>query len=83
MSKRQEQIDFATKRGYEGFHSGKPHGAPALDNVVLEMLKGRQVGETPEGEASTIEILTAYSDGFERERQIAVGMAEGPCTAAA
>lgn len=56
------QLERAALMGREGFHSGKK--APAQDARVLEMLKGRKVGQTPEGEASSIAILDAWNSGW-------------------
>jgi hypothetical protein len=37
---------------------------PAWDSQLSAMLEGRRVGEEPEGEASTIDLLKAWSEGF-------------------
>jgi hypothetical protein len=83
LATRKEQIAYARKRGHEAFHNGKPHGAPALDGEIMNMLKDRQVGQTPEGEASTIEILTAYSEAYQGEALKSVGLTPSPSTLAA
>lgn len=60
MSTKREQLDIAAQLGAAAFTAGV-NSAPAHDPAVLAMLSGRHVLATPEGEASTGEILAAWS----------------------
>ena len=60
---KQDQILRAALLGTDAFKAGKG-SAPCLNKEVMEMLTGRPVGETPKGEASSIEIMDAYSNSW-------------------
>lgn len=64
-------------RGKEAFAAGRG-SAPALDAQVMDLLKGRQLGVTPEGEASTIEILKSFTDSWAKEHLRSIGLAHAP-----
>ena len=57
------QILQASVLGTIAFKSGKKC-VPAWDNDLAKMFIGRQVGQTPKGEASTIEILKAWTTAW-------------------
>ena len=38
--------------------------APCLDSKLMNMLAGRQIGETPKGEASSIQLMTEWSKAW-------------------
>lgn len=54
------QLFRAATLGTIAFKAGR-HAVPAHDNELMEMLSGRQVGETPVGEASTTALLSAWT----------------------
>ena len=58
-----KQILQAAILGTQAFNSGVKC-APCLDNGLMDMLVGRTVGVTPEGEATTIAILDAWKDAW-------------------
>lgn len=58
-----EQLEEAKILGAHAYHGGLKC-VPYLDKEIMRMLDGRKVGETPEGEASTIEIMQAWSKGW-------------------
>lgn len=60
---RNEQLELARNLGAAHFAAGG-RCTPASDRRVLSMLEGRGLGVTPEGEAPTILILKAWSDGW-------------------
>ena len=57
---KKEQIEFAYKAGN---NCQSWQIAPAQCSWTMSLLKGRKVGETPEGEASTKEICGAWELG--------------------
>ncbi|MEB2158963.1 hypothetical protein VDS42_19125 [Xanthomonas campestris pv. campestris] len=63
ISTKRDQLDKAAQLGAAAFAAGKMC-VSAHDPAVLLMLKGRRVGETPEGEAGTVEILKAWSGAW-------------------
>ena len=62
-SERGYQVVAAEQLGREA-HAAGINSAPALDQRVIAMLAGRKVGETPDGSATTAEILKAWSAGW-------------------
>lgn len=57
------QILQAAVLGNLAFASGVKC-APCLDGALMEMLSGRQIGETPSGEASTASLMTAWQQSW-------------------
>ncbi len=57
-----DEIVFAKTLGRAGFHVGKQ--APAQDSKVLNMLKGRKIGD-PHG----ITLLDAWNEGWNEARE--------------
>ena len=43
---------------------------PAHCKELNNMLKGRQVGKTPKGEASSIEIFKAWTNGWDKAKRM-------------
>lgn len=58
------QIVKASVLGTIAFKDGKKR-VPALSGELMSMLAGRQVGVTPEGEASTVSILKAFAHSWD------------------
>jgi hypothetical protein len=58
------QLLEAGSLGFVAFTSGKKR-VPAQDKSLVKFFKGRKVGETPEGEASTIAIMEAWNKGWD------------------
>jgi hypothetical protein len=61
--KRNEQLELARNLGAAHFAAGG-RCTPVSDRKVLALLEGRALGVTPEGEAPTVLILKAWSDGW-------------------
>lgn len=57
------QIIEASVLGTEAYKAGKP-AAPALSSELSKMFEGRKFSETPEGEASTIDLMKAYTQAW-------------------
>lgn len=70
-----EQLELAHNLGRLGYLSGRK--APAQDEAVVALLRGRKVGETPEGQAPTLKILDEWNKGFAEEHLSAVGLSGG------
>jgi hypothetical protein len=62
--KAKEQILQAVFLGAQAFLQGKPR-VPAFDAELNNMMRGRNIGETPEGEASSIKLLTIWLDQWD------------------
>jgi len=58
-----EQIKKAKNLGKLAFDNGIDC-VPALNKEIMNIIAGRNIGETPEGEASTMDILKAYINGW-------------------
>ena len=43
---------------------------PAQSKELTEMLDGREIGKTPNGEASSMELMTAWIKGWEKAKRI-------------
>ena len=56
-------LDAFEQEGYDAWHRDDP-AAPAANKMVMDALEG-----VPVGDSSTIEIMKAFSRGFERGRQ--------------
>ncbi|MCF3643318.1 hypothetical protein LXM94_25525 [Rhizobium sp. TRM95111] len=65
MSTKAEQLQRAAQLGAAAFAAGRL-SVPAHDPEVLSMFGSRRVGETPEGEATTVEILNAWLSAWHR-----------------
>ena len=63
----ENQIKKAESLGFTGYKNNKK--APCQCKEVTAMFGERKVGETPEGEASTIEILDAWNRGWHKARR--------------
>ena len=62
MDKRSEILQAALL-GTEAFSMGKP-SAPALNPQLMAMLKGKNASQPVSGEASSLEIMNAYSSSW-------------------
>lgn len=60
---RDSQLARAYILGIAAQAADKPR-APAFDEQIDLMLAGRKVGETPAGEASTVEICESWHRGY-------------------
>lgn len=65
-----EQILTAAVLGTIAFKNGKKR-VPAYDKELLKLLKGRNVGETPEGEASSVRIMQEWTNAWEAAEEMA------------
>lgn len=61
-SRAADQIQLANRLGHLGRLSGRT--APAQCAATLYLISDRRDGRTPEGEASTVEIMKAWNRGF-------------------
>lgn len=61
------QILTASVLGTIAYKEGKLR-VPAKDSGLLEMIKGRRVGETPDGEASTIRLMEAWLEAWDNAK---------------
>ena len=43
---------------------------PAQSKDLMEMLKGRTIGQTPQGEASTKDLMNAWTNGWDKAKRI-------------
>jgi hypothetical protein len=67
ITQRDVQLEKAKNLGIKAFHDGRKC-APIYDNEIMKMIEGRNFSvEIPDGEASTIEILSAWSKGWTQE----------------
>lgn len=57
------QILAASVLGTIAFAAGM-NAAPCLDSELMGMLAGRTVGETPQGEASSIDLMRVWSTSW-------------------
>jgi hypothetical protein len=57
------QIITAALLGTAAYKNGNKC-IPAQDAELLEMFRGREIGETPEGEASTIHLLKIWQKAW-------------------
>ncbi|MCX5841108.1 MAG: hypothetical protein NTY16_06605 [Deltaproteobacteria bacterium] len=62
---RLEQIRLATVLGKKAYRAGLRH-VPGSDPELEKMLAGRKIGETPAGEASSIDIMKAWCLGWSK-----------------
>jgi len=60
---RQTQIATAAARGAAHFRNGRPC-MPALDDGTMQMVKDRLPGHTPDGEASSVDIMDAWINAW-------------------
>lgn len=58
------QILHASILGTQAYKDGKKK-APFFNTELLKMLEGREIGKTPKGEASSIEIMKAYTNAWD------------------
>jgi len=66
-----KQLQTAEELGRKAFNK-TIMCVPAKDKDLLDMLVGRKIGETPEGEASTVNIMKAWMKGWYAERDISL-----------
>lgn len=67
--KKSIQISTAVNLGRIAHGQNKP-SAPASDKDFIAMLEGRPVGQTPPGEASTIQLCKAWRAGWHQAHDI-------------
>ena len=51
-------------------HENGKNRVPAQDSSWFPMIEGRQIGQTPAGEPSTVEILDAWLKGWDKAKNI-------------
>lgn len=61
-----DQLNKAKTLGKDSFHAGK-QSAPCLSAELMTMLEGREVGNTPANEATSIEIMRSYANAWHHE----------------
>lgn len=59
-----QQLLAAAVLGTNAFLSGKPR-VPAHDKDLMDMLRGRGIGQTPKGEASSIELMKMWLNNWD------------------
>lgn len=59
-----EQLTTAARLGAEFFLAGGRR-IPCKDAAMMAMLAGRRMGETPEGEASSVALLKAWTASWD------------------
>lgn len=64
------QLLTAETIGLIAYEQGRKN-FPAHDATLVEMVKGRKVGQTPEGEASTVAIFRAWSGAWHKANRAA------------
>lgn len=67
-SKHDQQLSDAHELGLSSLARGKEQ--PAQDGELLKMFTGREVGKTPEKEASTIDLINSWIKGRERVERL-------------
>lgn len=65
MTTKEKQITRAAELGRQAFEENR-HRIPYWDKELNLMLTGRQVGETPPGAASTVQIYRAWLAAWDR-----------------
>ena len=63
MTNAKQQIESAKKLGALAYANGTKC-APCLDKALLGMLVGRSIGETPEGQAPSVALFTAWTNAW-------------------
>ena len=71
-----QQLMMAHTYGMEDYESGIM-AAPAQSTKLMKMLTGRQIGQTPKGEASSKQLMTAWTDGWYRAKKMKKSKTEG------
>jgi hypothetical protein len=66
MKKQHPQLTTAAQLGAQAYHAGAKR-VPALCAPLNKMFTGRHVGQTPPGEASTVAILKAWLNAWDKE----------------
>jgi hypothetical protein len=62
------QIIAAAVLGTKAFHNGIKC-APYRDKELMELLKGRMIGQTPEGEAGTVRLLAVWTENWKMAQE--------------
>ena len=65
MNIRQQQLKDAEALGKKAFHSGMRRIC-AMDTELEKMMQGRNIGETPEGEAKSTSIMESWCAGWDK-----------------
>jgi hypothetical protein len=65
MATRHEQLILAEALGNRAFNSGMKRIC-AMDKDLNKMLLGRNIGETPKGEAKSTSIMIRWYNGFDK-----------------
>jgi len=58
-----DQIFQAAVLGTAAFKNGVKC-TPCLDNQLMSMLAGRQIGETPKGEAKSVKLMKVWTENW-------------------
>lgn len=62
---KQSQLNHAQDLGLQAFQNGITR-TPIYDKELMKMLEGRTIGETPEGEATSIQLMNAWFKGWDK-----------------
>jgi len=65
MTNRQQQLISAEALGSNAFNSGIKR-ISAMDKELNKMMQGRNVGETPKGEAKSTSIMLSWYRGWDK-----------------
>lgn len=71
----EKQLLLAECLGMTSFTAGRPF-VPAQDPDLMKMLEGRTPGTTPEGEAATMLLFLAWTNGWKLAQSLAAPSAE-------
>ena len=63
------QITKAETLGMVNHENGTMR-AQAQSKDLMEMLRGRNIGQTPQGEATTKELMNAWTNGWDKAKRI-------------
>lgn len=53
-------------------HEQGNNRVPAQSKELMELISGRKIGETPKGEPTTIELMDAWLNGWDKAKRIAM-----------
>jgi hypothetical protein len=65
------QINQAMTFGMIAFENGKMR-VPAQDGQLINMMNGREIGQTPEGEASSINLIKSWCAGWDTAKRLSM-----------
>lgn len=67
--KKNTQLAIAETLGMVNQQEGK-NRIPAHSKSLMKMLNGRKIGQTPQGEAPTVDIMDSWLKGWDKAKRI-------------